>query len=224
MFEEPDIQPFLDSLLPGAFSQLFSNAMDSPMMPIVVGLLVFVVIVKLMTGSKRRRSRKRARWRPRSTSRRASSGRMSYQVPDEISGKAYVTDGDGISVKGREIRLARIDAPEQGQMATSQSGKIIDQGRSAKNALYHKVGGREVRVVVRDQDQYGRLVGTVYLGERDICREMVRDGFAWAYMEYGGEVYKQDEEEARQKKRGIWAQKDAIPPSLVRKKGYRPRG
>lgn len=223
MFETPDIQPFLDSLFPGAFAQLFSQAMDSLMMPIVVGLLVFVFILKFMAGPKRRRSRKRARWR-RPASGRMPSRRISEKLPEQLSGKAYVTDGDGISVKGREIRLARIDAPEQGQMATAHSGKIIDQGRSAKNALYHKVGGREVRVVVRDQDQYGRLVGTVYLGERDICREMVRDGFAWAYMEYGGEVYKQDEEEARQNKRGIWAQKDAIPPSLVRKKGYRPRG
>ena len=34
-----------------------------------------------------------------------------------ITGKAYVTDGDGIRVAGQEVRLAGLDAPEWDQKA-----------------------------------------------------------------------------------------------------------
>ena len=33
-----------------------------------------------------------------------------------ITGKAYVTDGDGIRVSGQEVRFAGLDAPEWDQM------------------------------------------------------------------------------------------------------------
>lgn len=32
-----------------------------------------------------------------------------------LSGKAYITDGDGITVEGYRIRLYRVDAPELSQ-------------------------------------------------------------------------------------------------------------
>ena len=37
--------------------------------------------------------------------------------PATITGKAYVTDGDGLRVSGYEIRLSALDAPEYDQRA-----------------------------------------------------------------------------------------------------------
>ena len=38
-----------------------------------------------------------------------------------ITGKAYVTDGDGIRVSGYTIRLASLDAPEWGQLGNTNT-------------------------------------------------------------------------------------------------------
>jgi micrococcal nuclease len=39
-------------------------------------------------------------------------------------------------------------------------------------------------VRVQTTDRYGRKVGRPYVGNLDICEEMVRIGAAWAYREY----------------------------------------
>ena len=218
MFETPDIQPFLDSLFPGAFSQLLSNVMGLP--PILLfgigGGFVVVVVLSMMAGPKRRRSRKKAGERTR-----PAPGRVSEESLEPISGRAYVSDGDDVEVGGYSIRLAGIDAPERGQMATSEVGAPIDQGKMAKEALVKKIHGKMVRVTfAKSKRTYGRLIGTVYLDGQDICREMVRKGYAWSAY---GEQYRQEEEKAREEKLGIWAHEDAIPPSLFRKNKRRSR-
>ena len=35
-----------------------------------------------------------------------------------------------------------------------------------------------------DIDRYHRMVAVLYLGDRDINREVVQEGYAWAYREY----------------------------------------
>jgi endonuclease YncB( thermonuclease family) len=37
---------------------------------------------------------------------------------------------------------------------------------------------------VIDVDRYHREVGRIFLGERFVNMEMVRDGFAWRYVQY----------------------------------------
>jgi endonuclease YncB( thermonuclease family) len=61
-------------------------------------------------------------------------------------------------------------------------------------------------------------VGRIYLGERFINMEMVRDGFAWRYVQYDkpGE-FTGAEAEAREHRRGLWADKDPTPPWEWRK-------
>jgi endonuclease YncB( thermonuclease family) len=67
-------------------------------------------------------------------------------------------------------------------------------------------------------DRYKRQVGRIYLGERFINMEMVRDGFAWRYVQYDkpGEFIAA-ETEARAARRGLWADKDPVPPWEWRK-------
>ena len=102
-----------------------------------------------------------------------------------------------------KIRLGEIDTPERGQ----------DWGRKASQALSEKVGGKDVRVVVTDVDRYDRLVGKIWLGDRDINREMVREGHAWVYRQYlDDRSLLNDEAEAKAEGIGLWSIAGPIAP------------
>ena len=98
---------------------------------------------------------------------------------EPLTGKVVgVTDGDTITVlvdrHPIEVRLAEIDTPERGQPWANR----------AKQALSDKVFGQVVELQVVDTDRYGRTVAKVYRDDRDINREMVREGHAWVYRKY----------------------------------------
>ncbi len=118
-----------------------------------------------------------------------------------------VADGDTITIKAgnveEKIRLDGIDAPESSQPS----------GREAKQYLSGRVLKQTVRVEGSQRDRYGRLLGTVYVGGKNINLEMLRKGWAWDYVQYskGGE-YTLAEREARQAKRGLWAESSPLPP------------
>ena len=46
------------------------------------------------------------------------------------------------------------------------------------------VFGKQVQVVKQDVDRYGRIVGTVYIGNVCVNEELVRNGLAWVYRRY----------------------------------------
>lgn len=141
-----------------------------------------------------------------------------------------VLDGDTIScaVKSSggtfvKIRLFGIDAPETTKV--SKKGKINKQGQpfgeEASAALNSKIGRAVVKVDVMDIDQYKRLVGIVSVGNTNINREMVAEGWAWAYRQYlarpHASEYIQSEEQAREKRLGLWQQNNPQPPWEFRK-------
>jgi micrococcal nuclease len=101
-----------------------------------------------------------------------------------------------------KIRLHGIDAPEKGQAFATQ----------ARENLAAKEFCKIVRVEVVDVDRYRREVGQIYLGDRFINLEMVRDGFAWRYVRYdkAGE-FTNAEREAREKRRSLWADPNPVP-------------
>jgi endonuclease YncB( thermonuclease family) len=67
-----------------------------------------------------------------------------------------------------------------------------------------------VRVEVTDTDRYGRTVGHVYLGDRHINREMVREGHAWVYRKYlEDQSLLEDEKVAREAGKGLWGLPEA---------------
>ena len=43
---------------------------------------------------------------------------------------------------------------------------------------------QSVRVAETGRDRYGRVIGTVYLGNVDVNAQMVREGMAWVYRQY----------------------------------------
>ena len=117
-----------------------------------------------------------------------------------------ISDGDSIEVElesgHARVRLNAIDTPEYDQPYGAQSS-------AALKALMPV--GSEVELDVTTQDQFRRLVATVWMnqgGQRvNVNETMLRQGHAWAFRRYMKDPKFCDlEEEARSKKLGLWAQ------------------
>ena len=87
---------------------------------------------------------------------------------------------------------------------------------------------RDVIVEWHKKDPYGRLVGVVFVDGHDVNLEQVRAGFAWWYREYAREQTPEDregyalaEKAARERKFGLWADRNPVPPWEWRKNGNR---
>ncbi|WP_240757189.1 thermonuclease family protein [Roseicella aquatilis] len=95
-----------------------------------------------------------------------------------------------------KVRLAEIDTTESGQ----------PYGNRARQALSDLAFGQSVRVVVQDTDRYGRTVGRVHAGDREVNTAMVREGAARVYRQYNRDPSLLAlEAEARAARRGLWA-------------------
>ena len=140
-----------------------------------------------------------------------------------------VTDGDTIKLETKEgtklkIRLYGLDAPESPKF-NRKTGRISKPGQAfgkeAGDVLVSKILGKKVKVDVLGIDRYDRMVSIVWLGDRNINLEMVREGMAEAYKEYlRGSLKAQflkAETEARIAKRGIWSLNEYERPSEFRK-------
>ena len=126
----------------------------------------------------------------------------------------YVVDGDTFWLKTRDgkrkIRLSAVDAPETQQV----------HGINASTALWKKINRQTVTVHITALDDYGRLVGRVELGDRDISHEMVSEGHAWVHGQHSyADTLIAVEEAARQDGKGLWANKQPIPPWTYRHQG-----
>lgn len=117
-----------------------------------------------------------------------------------------VSDGDSVEVAlasgPARVRLSAIDTPEHDQPYGAQSS-------AALKAMLPLGSAVELEVVT--QDQFRRIVATVWLvdaGKRvNINERMLREGHAWAYRRYMPDgQYCDIEAEAREARRGLWAQ------------------
>jgi len=128
-----------------------------------------------------------------------------------------ITDGDTVHLTTPEqtklkVRLYGIDAPETDKI-NNHTGRISKPGQpygeESMNALANKIMDKKVKVDILDIDKYRRMVGMIYLDGRNINLEMVREGYAEAFIEYLKEPYRSEflkmEKEARSMKRGIWS-------------------
>ena len=133
--------------------------------------------------------------------------------PDScVTGRVVdITDGDTLTLLTSQsshptkirVRLVEIDTPEKDQ----------PWGSHAAQALAQKVYGREVESHVQGWDRYQRQLGHIWLGERDINRELVQEGHAWAYRQYlTDRTLLQDEDAARTSEVGLWSLANPIAP------------
>jgi endonuclease YncB( thermonuclease family) len=108
-----------------------------------------------------------------------------------------------------QVRLNGIDCPEKTQAF----------GTAAKKCTSDLVFGKIVTVESKGKDRYGRTLGLVSLPDgRSLNGELVKAGMAWWYRAYSNDKSLEAlEAEAREAKRGLWADKDPTPPWNYRK-------
>ncbi|MEO8016899.1 MAG: thermonuclease family protein [Pseudomonadota bacterium] len=136
----------------------------------------------------------------------ASAAEPAKPLPKLAAKVTKINDGDSIEVQldtgpGR-VRFSAIDTPEYDQ----PYGVVSSAALKAMLPV-----GADVELEVVTQDQFHRIVATVWLvadGKRiNINERMLREGHAWAYRRYMRETRFCDiEAEARDKKLGLWAQ------------------
>lgn len=133
-----------------------------------------------------------------------------------------VIDGDTIVVQAGarkyKICLSGIDAPESKQLF----------GKESRAELVRQIEGKAVVIVWAKKDRYARLLGTILLGSVNVNALQLQAGYAWYYKRYAIDVpeierlqYEAAECEAREAKRGLWRQRQAMPPWEFRR-GRRP--
>lgn len=125
---------------------------------------------------------------------------------EEFTGRVVgVTDGDTIKVlhanHSETVRLLGVDAPEKRQAYGDRARRFTSDLAFDRTVIVHATG----------RDRYGRLLGEVVLPDgRSLNQELVRAGYAWWFRKYSRDVQlARLEEDARQARRGLWA--DAAP-------------
>ena len=133
---------------------------------------------------------------------------------DTLRGRAVkVQDGDTFDFlygdnRKQRVRVAQMDAPE----------KNMPFGQKSKERFAELVVGKEIALVVNTVDRYGRVVGSVVIDGEDQSARMISEGMAWYYRQYGWtDSLARLEEEARNAKRGLWADPNPQPPWEWRK-------
>jgi len=121
-----------------------------------------------------------------------------------------VSDGGTLTVmhegRGEKIRLYGIDCPENHQ----------DFGTKAKKFTSSMAYEKLVAVESVTQDRYGRSVALVKVTGQSLNEELLKAGLAWVYIRYCDKplcnAWLKYEEQALQKKSGIWSLPNPIPP------------
>ena len=117
-------------------------------------------------------------------------------------------DGDTVLCQDNSrIRLAAIDAPEKRQR----------YGSDATRFLSNMISGKTITYTSKKKDQYGRIIARIYVGDTDVCVEMVRHGYAWAYMTKDKDILSA-QTQAENDKAGLWHDSNPTPPWKFRSK------
>ena len=126
-----------------------------------------------------------------------------------------VNDGDTVTVffadekRQQKIRLATIDAPEYAQ----------PYGKKSRQYLSDLVFKKKIRLRELGRDKYGRIIGEIFIDEKNINVEQIKSGFAWHYKHHERQqsykervIYSEAEKYAREQRLGVWQDDNPIPP------------
>ena len=105
-------------------------------------------------------------------------------IAADLTGLPSVVDGDTLEIRGERVRLHGIDAPEGRQLCVKPTDERWRCGQNAALMLADLIGRRPVRCEGNERDRYGRLIAVCYLGDLDLNRWMVENGWAVAFRRY----------------------------------------
>ncbi|CAN7061499.1 unnamed protein product [Brassica oleracea var. botrytis] len=138
-----------------------------------------------------------------------------YTEADALHKKIIASGYRMINVQNKEvlakkfrIRLRGIDAPES----------KMPFGKESHDELLEMVEGKSLKVLVYAEDRYGRCVGDIYCNGKFVQEVMLKKGLAWHYLAYDKRPelakarFYQWENEAKQKRIGLWAAKNPEKP------------
>ena len=136
-----------------------------------------------------------------------------FSKPRQRGKVVFIPDGDTIIIenlsrKQFKIRLEHIDAPDISQA----------YGEESKEFLMSLIFGKTVSVVTDKKDKYGRHVGIVFYGWKNINLASIKAGMAWYTSRYSNEEdFEEAEKEAREELNGLWEDPSPTPPWNYRK-------
>lgn len=124
-----------------------------------------------------------------------------------------ITDGDSIEVIDTEgatfkVHFKHIDCPEpfEPEQPFAREATTFTRNFCLNQTLQFEADGEAL-------DRYGRLLFVVKKGEENLNLALVQAGLAWHYKAYSSdETYARAENEAREAKRGLWADPNPIAP------------
>ena len=126
-----------------------------------------------------------------------------------------VYDGDSIYVQDEfsfyPVRLAYIDAPEKGQPFSEK----------ARGYLVQLLKNRLVFLDIIAKDKYDRVLAEVFYNNLNINKEMVQNGYAWCYRQFGHSDYLELETASKLKRLGVWSLSSPEPPWHFRKRNFK---
>lgn len=120
-----------------------------------------------------------------------------------------VVDGDTLLLQdGVRLRMIGIDTPE----TKKEDTPIQPFGPEASEYTRNAVEGRQVTLVFdgEREDNYGRTLAHVYIGDRFLSEELIREGLARVlyrhpYSNAMKDRFRAAENAAKREKRGIWS-------------------
>lgn len=114
-------------------------------------------------------------------------------------------DGDSFVIGARKLRLTGIDAPEFRQACKDARGTGWACGAASRGALIQLLAQPGLACEAEASDRFGRALAICSTAETpDIAAAMVSAGLAVSNEFYGLRDYGEEEDTAREAKRGIW--------------------
>lgn len=130
-------------------------------------------------------------------------------IEPDLAQVVTVVDGDTIDVEidgvRERVRLIGVDTPE-----TVHPFKELEYyGKEASAFTKNMLEGKTVRLEydLNKRGKYGRLLAYVWLDDLHFNAELVRQGYAFAYLKYPfkyREAFRKLEQEAQEQGRGLW--------------------
>ncbi len=117
----------------------------------------------------------------------------------------FASDGDSFVIGKRKFRLTGADAPELRQECQDKAGVPWPCGRAAQGMLTTLLAQPGLSCEAEAADRFGRSLATCKTNlTQDIAAEMVSSGMAVSNEFYGLRDYGDEEDAARDAKKGVW--------------------